>query len=143
MGENLAWELEALGRDAAIPAALFLADLPLVTKTAGRVRAAITTLTRFGPALHIYDHHRGWDTPEGRAIRQLCQTFIVKPRDTTAAAIIWADFLDRERKTAALAATDRSEGACDGSGGPEGLRSDRRASTAPALAASRTKSCTD
>lgn len=95
-GENLGRELLKLAKTPEGPTAIYLTDLPLVTNTAAHVLTAIRTLTDAGRTIHIYDHHRGWETEGGKLIRSLCEAFYVSTEKTTAAAIVWTRFLHSE-----------------------------------------------
>ncbi len=111
-GEKLPDELEKLAASDRGPSAIYMADLPLVAAVAGRVRAAIASITGASRAVHVYDHHLGWQSADGEAVRRLCKTFIVSTKKTTAAAIVWACFLEADlasqRWLKLLAEKDRS-----------------------------------
>jgi hypothetical protein len=63
-------------------------------------------------AIHIYDHHFGWESAEGKAIKLSCKSFTVLDKKTTAAAIVWSRFLNAEKASQrwmkVLAERDRS-----------------------------------
>ena len=98
-GEKLASLLGKLAADVAGPPAIWITDVPLVAGVAEQVRNAIGTLADTGRAVHIYDHHLGWESPVGQEIGRLCKTFVVAANKTTAAAIVWSRFLRGEKES--------------------------------------------
>lgn len=93
-GERLANKLELLAADANPPGSVYIADIPLDATKVDCLLQILKELRDSGTRLHLYDHHFGWK--ETRHSAQFCplfDTYDVDTRKTTAAALVWRDFL--------------------------------------------------
>lgn len=63
---------------------VYLAELPLVATLAGTVHETLRRIMNAGCALHLYDHHFGWEPHV-----DVFTTFHVDTRRTTAAVLVW------------------------------------------------------
>jgi hypothetical protein len=76
---------------------VYIADLPLDRACIEEVYSALEMLTKKGAKLHLYDHHFGWNEPTNALrFRPLFQTYEVNEKKTTAAVLIWYEFLNRD-----------------------------------------------
>lgn len=93
-GETLARELQHL--QATRPSAVYIADIPLIATRKTAVAEAMADLHAGGCAVHLYDHHTGWD---GAGLEPLYASYIVDTHRTTAAVLVWQYLLQRDPAT--------------------------------------------
>lgn len=75
----------------------YIADIPLDRAHIEEVYDALDMLAQKGCLLHLYDHHIGWNEPANTLrFRPLFATYDIDEKKTTAAALVWRDFLNRE-----------------------------------------------
>jgi len=76
------------------PTAVFVTDVPLRSDRAENVADSIEHLASNGAAIHIFDHHHGWEAPGQRErIARSCSSFRIDTNKTTAAALVWRHWL--------------------------------------------------
>ena len=76
------------------PTAVFITDVPLRGDRAENVADSIEHLAGNGTAIHIFDHHHGWEAPGQRErIARSCSSFCIDTSKTTAAALVWRHWL--------------------------------------------------
>lgn len=76
---------------------VYIADIPLDRVHVEEVHDALEMLAQKGYLLHLYDHHIGWNEPANALrFRPLFATYDVDEKKTTAAALVWRDFLNRD-----------------------------------------------
>lgn len=93
-GERLANKLELLATDTNPPGSVYIADIPLDATKVDCLLQILKELRDSGTRLHLYDHHFGWkETRHSAQFRPLFDTYDVDTRKTTAAALVWRDFL--------------------------------------------------
>lgn len=75
---------------------VYIADIPLDRARIEEVYCALEMLAQKGCSVHLYDHHIGWNEPANDLrFRPLFATYDVDEKKTTAAALVWRDFLNR------------------------------------------------
>lgn len=70
--------------------AIYLSDLPLAEKQSEAVKRELQRLSTANCALHIYDHHFGWESSAS-----YFNTFHIETHRTTAAVLVWQFALKR------------------------------------------------
>ena len=74
----------------------YISDIPLDRIRIDEVYDALEMLSEQGATLHLYDHHKGWNETANRRFCPMFSTYNVDEHKTTAAALIWRDFLNRD-----------------------------------------------
>ena len=74
----------------------YICDIPLDRIRVDDVYAVLDALNRRQTPLHLYDHHKGWNDPVNGRFKPLFTTYVVDETKTTAAALVWRDFLNRD-----------------------------------------------
>jgi len=93
--EHLHHALGKLARETCLPKRLFVLDIPLQMAHQAPVVGALRDLSQRGVAVHLYDHHHGWD--EAPEVTALCATYSVSTAKTTAAALVWRGLCRHDR----------------------------------------------
>lgn len=96
-GSKLAEAIRSEMANDECPGSVYIADIPLDRAYIEEVYSAMEMLAQKGCSVHLYDHHIGWNEP-ANALRfcPLLATYDVDEKKTTAAALVWRDFLSRD-----------------------------------------------
>jgi len=93
--DTLARRLRNLAADDPPPGAVFISDIPLGPDQHEPVRDALEALLARGAALHLFDHHRGWqDHPE--LLRWFATSCVTDNDGGTAAALVKRELLPQD-----------------------------------------------
>lgn len=96
-GSKLAAALHFEAADSESPDSIYIADIPLDRICIDKVYTALKFLSQKSCSIHLYDHHIGWNEPVNEArMRPFFATYDVDEEKTTAAALVWRDFLKRD-----------------------------------------------
>ncbi len=76
---------------------IYITDIPLDRACIEKVYTVLEILSQKSCSIHLYDHHIGWKEPVNIArFRPFFATYDVDEEKTTAAALVWRDFLKRD-----------------------------------------------
>ena len=96
-GSKLAEAIRSEMANDECPGSVYIADIPLDRAYIEEVYSAMEMLSQKSCSVHLYDHHIGWNEPANALrFRPLFATYDVDEKKTTAAALVWRDFLNRD-----------------------------------------------
>jgi hypothetical protein len=96
-GSKLAEAIRSEMANDECPGSVYIADIPLDRAYIEEAYSAMEMLAQKGCSVHLYDHHIGWNEPANALrFRPLFATYDVDEEKTTAAALVWRDFLNRD-----------------------------------------------